>query len=131
MTSIEKYAFLYFFRLSDIYYTGTEQQWNAIAKGDGWDEDAGSDVGGYTIHYDYVPVTVLYGDVNGDNKVTALDNAYLARYLAKWSGYDDTTVNTKAADVNGDGRVTALDNAVLARYLAKWAGYGVLPYTGK
>ena len=68
------------------------------------------------------------GDVNGDNKITALDNAYLARYLAKWSGYDDTTVNKNAADVNGDGKVTALDNAILARHLAKWTGYDTLPY---
>ena len=68
------------------------------------------------------------GDVNGDGRVTALDNAYLARYLAKWTGYDETNVNLIAADTNGDGKVTALDNAVLARYLAKWTGYDTLPY---
>ena len=131
--SIEDYAFLYFFRLSDIYYTGKEEQWNAITKGDGWDEDAGSDVDGYTVHFLEIEDVedTLYGDVNGDDKITALDNAYLARYLAKWTGYDDTMINTDAADVNGDNKITALDNAVLARYLAKWTGYDVLPYTVK
>ena len=72
--------------------------------------------------------TILYGDVNGDGKVNTKDDAALARYLAKWTGYDDTTVNTEAADVNGDGKVNAKDNAVLARYLAKWTGYDTLPH---
>ncbi len=30
----------------------------------------------------------ICGDLNGDGKVTALDNAILARYLAKWKGYE-------------------------------------------
>ena len=70
----------------------------------------------------------LYGDVNSDGRVTALDNAFLARYLAKWTGYDETNVDLAAADTNNDGKVTALDNAVLARHLAKWTGYDGLPY---
>lgn len=42
--------------LKDIYYTGTEEQWNAISKGDGWNSGMGSNVsGGTKIHYNYVP----------------------------------------------------------------------------
>lgn len=42
--------------LSDIYYTGTQSQWNAITKADTWDKLMGSNVsGGTTIHYNYVP----------------------------------------------------------------------------
>ena len=37
--------------LTDIYYSGTESEWNAIEKHDAWDFDAGN----YTIHYNYVP----------------------------------------------------------------------------
>lgn len=70
----------------------------------------------------------ICGDINGDGKVTALDNAFLSRYFAKWKGYDETAVDLSAADTNGDERVTALDNAVLARHLAKWKGYNELPY---
>ena len=70
----------------------------------------------------------LCGDVNGDEKVTLKDDAFLARYLAHWTGYDETTVNLAAADVNADGNVTVKDNAILARHLAKWIGYESLPY---
>ena len=84
VTSIGEEAFRNCTSLSDIYYNGTEQQWNAITKGSGWDKDAGS----YTVHLKDVPVTALCGDLNGDGKVTALDNAILARYLAKWKGYE-------------------------------------------
>ena len=37
--------------MTDIYYTGTETEWNAITKGSGWDSETGS----YTIHFNYVP----------------------------------------------------------------------------
>ena len=70
----------------------------------------------------------LSGDMNGDGRVTNLDRTSLARYLARWSGYDETTVDLLAADVNQDGRVTNLDRTILARHLAKWAGYETLPY---
>ena len=68
---------------------------------------------------------VKVGDVNGDGNVTAKDVTVLARYIAKWTGYE--TVNTTAADANGDGNVTAKDVTVLARYIAKWTGYETLP----
>lgn len=34
------------------------------------------------------PQTVICGDVNGDGRVNASDNEYLAHYLARWTGYD-------------------------------------------
>ena len=49
------------------------------------------------------------GDVNGDGKVTSVDRAFIARYLAKWSGYDSTKLDLTAADVNEDGKVTATE----------------------
>ena len=73
-------------------------------------------------------INVICGDVNKDGKVTAMDNAFLSRYFAKWTGYDETKVDLAASDTNNDGKVTALDNAVLARHLAKWTGYDLLPY---
>ena len=75
-----------------------------------------------------VSTDALIGDANGDNRVTAIDRTYIARYVAQWEGYDDENVNTTAADVNADGKVTAVDRAILARYLAKWEGYLTLPY---
>lgn len=71
---------------------------------------------------------VICGDVDGNGTVTAIDNAILARYFAKWKGYDESKVDLSAADVNGDGRVTVLDNVILSRHIAKWKGYNNLPY---
>ena len=42
--------------LAHIYYTGTEEQWNAITKCSSWNYQMGSNVsGGTVIHYNYVP----------------------------------------------------------------------------
>ena len=50
LTSIGDDAFEYCFNLTDIYYAGTEEQWNAISKGNYWNYSTGD----YTIHYNYV-----------------------------------------------------------------------------
>lgn len=50
VTSIGDYAFYYCSNLTTINFIGTEEQWNAIAKGTDWDFDTGS----YTINYNYV-----------------------------------------------------------------------------
>ena len=72
--------------------------------------------------------SVMLGDVTGDGKITSKDDAFLARYIAKWTGYDETNVIVAAADTNADGRITIKDNAILSRYIAKWKGYETLPY---
>ena len=72
-------------------------------------------------------VAIVYGDVTGDGKINAKDVAYIARYVAKWSGYDETTVDLDAANVTGDTKVNAKDVAYIARYVAKWSGYETLP----
>ena len=54
VTSIGDYALSYCTRLANIYYTGTEEQWNAITKGIGWNRNMGFNVtGGTVIHYNY------------------------------------------------------------------------------
>ena len=72
-------------------------------------------------------VAIVYGDVTGDGKINAKDVAFIARYVAKWSGYDETTVDLEAANVTGDTKVNAKDVAYIARYVAKWSGYETLP----
>lgn len=74
-------------------------------------------------------ITVIYGDLNGDGSVSVKDNMMLARYLAGWTDYDETTVALAAADLNGDGKVNVKDNMILARHLAEWPGYETLPVT--
>ena len=56
VTSIGNYALYGCSRLANIYYKGTQEQWNAISKGSSWSCDMGSNVsGGTVIHYNYVP----------------------------------------------------------------------------
>ncbi len=69
----------------------------------------------------------VLGDMNADGTVDMIDGMLLARYLAAWDGYDETTLNLAAADVNGDSAVDLQDGMVLSRHLAEWAGYEQLP----
>ena len=56
VTSIGAGAFEKCRYVSDIYYTGTEEQRNAIAKATDWNTNMGSNVsGGTVIHYNYIP----------------------------------------------------------------------------
>lgn len=58
----------------------------------------------------------LYGDVNGDGKVSKSDLLRLQKFLAKW----DVECDKDAADCNGDGKITKADLLRLQKYLAKW-----------
>ena len=54
VTSIGNSAFFGCSSLENIYYKGTEEQWNAITKDDSWNTDMGSNVeGGTVITYNY------------------------------------------------------------------------------
>lgn len=54
ITAINEYAFYGCSNLANIYFRGTEEQWNAITKGDSWNNGTGSDVeGGTVITYNY------------------------------------------------------------------------------
>ncbi len=76
-------------------------------------------------------IDFTYGDVDGDGAVTNKDSAMIARYLARWNGYNANTMNLNAADVDKDGAVTNKDSAIIARHLARWNGYGTLPMVEK
>lgn len=78
---------------------------------------------GYTLHqctrcpYNYkdnYTSKKLYGDVDGNGKINALDNMTLAKYIANGKG--STVIDI--ADMNGDGKVNALDNMILAQNIA-------------
>lgn len=57
--------------------------------------------------------SVIYGDINGDGNIDALDIAALKMYLL---GVNQN-IDTKAADLNVDNSIDALDFANLKRYL--------------
>ncbi len=66
---------------------------------------------------------LLYGDVNGDGKVTAADAQEIQRYAAKLSSAFDRAKDVeyckKCANVNGDSSITAADAQEIQRYAAK------------
>lgn len=68
---------------------------------------------------------VLFGDVDGDGKITPADEILLARSLAGMTGY--TFDYKKRADINFDGEITPSDHIALARKIAGWSGYETLP----
>ena len=59
----------------------------------------------------------VYGDVDGDGRVTARDSLLLQRYALKLANLDDISV--AVADVNGDGKATASDALTILRYTIK------------
>lgn len=59
----------------------------------------------------------VYGDVNGDNTVDALDFAIIKQYLVGQISTFPGKNGMKLADVNNDGSVDALDFATVKKYL--------------
>lgn len=62
-------------------------------------------------------IEYVYGDINGDKNVDAIDFALLRNYLLGFSGELPYNNAMKAADVNCDGRVDSIDFAIFRSYL--------------
>lgn len=61
----------------------------------------------------------VYGDLNRDSSVDAIDAVVLAQYLAGWD-MEFTEEDKKNADVFYDGKINAADAVLLAQYIAGW-----------
>ena len=73
-----------------------------------------------TIEYDE-PGEVVYGDADGDGKVTIDDVTAIQRMLAEQEGFilEAGTDKFTAADVDGDGSITVQDATLIQQYLAE------------
>ncbi len=60
----------------------------------------------------------MYGDVNLDGKVNAMDATLVARSAV--GTYTLSEAGKLNADVNGDGRINAMDATLIARYAVKY-----------
>ncbi|WP_295214535.1 leucine-rich repeat protein [Ruminococcus sp.] len=106
--------------LTDVYYSGTEEEWNAIelfTSGNDYLLNA-------TIHFNSTSfeITPSTGDIDGDNTVDANDAyfcllAYAKMSVGSRSGLTDAQI--QAADVNDDGTVDANDAYYILLYYAK------------
>lgn len=116
LTLIEKDAFYGCGALTDVYYEGSQEEWNKITI-----ESGNECLINAKIHFEgESPDTYLPGDINGDGEVTTKDVTTLRRYIA--GGYDVTVID-KVLDVNRDNTITTKDVTTLRRFIA--GGYGV------
>ncbi len=58
---------------------------------------------------------VVYGDINGDGGISAVDYSLVKNYIMNSGGIDG--VSKDAADVNKDGSVSAVDYANIKSYI--------------
>ena len=70
---------------------------------------------GSILVYDFI-----YGDINGDGKITGMDVTRLLRYIANRNPITgESSVEIEpGADCNGDGKITGMDVTRLLRYIA-------------
>ncbi len=85
--------------------TGEKRQFPLVATAD--------ESGNITIADD----RIVYGDVNNDSKVNAMDATLVARYAVGTYTLNEDAI--KRADVNGDGKANAMDATLIARYSVK------------
>ena len=60
---------------------------------------------------------ILYGDVNGDNKVSVVDATLIKKYLDNKKVLDDSAL--ESADVDIDGFITNNDAELIQKYIAE------------
>lgn len=92
--------------LTDIYFYGSEEEWNAIDMG-----ESGNGLVGVTMHFS--AGTEGSGDANWDGALTVTDCIMLQKYLLQ-AGH---VTNKVAADLNQDGTIDAFDLAILKQKL--------------
>jgi hypothetical protein len=109
VTAIGQHAFNGCKNLTNVYYTGSVDEWTAIAVGGG---NGSLYAAQLTVDY----VLYIFGDVNDDGKINNKDLGLLQQYVNGW----EVVVNEKAADVNGDSKVNNKDLGLLQQYVNGW-----------
>ena len=106
VTSIGAGAFANCEELSDVYYSGSEDEWNEIEIGSNNNKLLNA-----SIHFN--DFLIKKGDINGDGEVSNKDVTRLLRYIK----YHDVEVVQEHLDTNGDGIVSNKDITRLIRYI--------------
>ena len=98
VTTINDDAFRGCPSLEDVYYTGTEEQWNAMKKNSNWSRYTLEDA---TIHFNYVaPAEISVSSLIDLNKTLKTQQGASLKY-----------------DLSGDGTVNVIDLALMKRAL--------------
>lgn len=93
------------YRLENVYYAGTEEEWNAIRINDKYLLKAKIHFGGTT--------PPVMGDIDSDDKFSVTDIIFVQKLLFG----QETLTNWQAADLNEDDRVDGFDLAIMKRLL--------------
>lgn len=100
-------GFTYCYRLENVYYAGTEEEWNAIRINDKYLLKAKIHFGGTT--------PPVMGDIDSDDKFSVTDIIFVQKLLFG----QETLTNWQAADLNRDDHVDGFDLAIMKRLLLK------------
>ncbi len=101
---------------AEVYYLGSEQEWNAMEIG-----SSNEALTNGNLHFDYVYTPVALGNLNGDDVIDSSDAAMLLIAAANEgvTGVSElTAAQQHAADVITDGICNAADAAMILRYAA-------------
>ena len=109
LTSVGRHAFFGCNSLADVYYTGSAEEWSAMAVGEGNDPLISADL--TTDH-----VTYILGDVDGNGKVNNRDLGLMQRVLNE-SNLSGQPFDRSAADLDGNGKLNNRDLGLLQRQL--------------
>lgn len=127
ITEIGRNAFLNCTALTDVYFTGTQAQWDVLAA-------TGSSQNPLLfkaqLHLVDAQGSVSLGDLNADGAVDATDAAALLIAAANVGAGNDsglTDVQETAADLNGDGTFDASDASLIMMYAAYTGAGGMDP----
>ena len=71
---------------------------------------------GTTVSKEYT--VIIYGDVNGDGKISLLDYVGIERHILGWAVKTGNYLT--AADANKDGKVSLLDYVAVERHILGW-----------
>ena len=108
LKSIGLSAFAQDFELTDVYFMGTQEEWEAIEIAEGNEPLLNA-----TIHF-VEPEVKIKGDIDGDGKINSSD----ALQILKHSVGSEllTEENFKCADVDSDGVVNSSDALLVLQY---------------
>ena len=115
ITTIGGYAFSGCDSLTDVYYSGTQAQWDQISVGSG-----NTPLTSATLHTN--APNIAYGDATGDGVIDGMDVIRLKKYLANYN-YETGVSNVEisaGADATGDGIIDGMDVIRLKKYLANF-----------
>ena len=75
----------------------------------------------------YEQKEIIYGDVNGDGKITSDD----VTLILKYSRGETANIDKKAADVNLDGKADVADALIIMKNIFEMTGFSKLPHDCK